>query len=70
MGKAARVPTIVRVEVGYVAYDTGAPRGEPSPAEEGVMADRLILATARAVLGEGVRVARRLPGAGVTDFAK
>ena len=69
MAKDTR-PAIVRVEVDYVVYDTGDPRGEPTSVEKGTMADRLILAAARAVLGEGVLVAHLAPVAEVTDFAK
>jgi hypothetical protein len=70
MAKASALPAIVRVEVGYVAYDTGDPRGKPDPAEERVMAERLIVAAARAVLGDGVLVVHRPQTARSGDFAK
>ena len=70
MAKASALPAIVHVEVRYVAYDSGDPRGKPDQAEEGVMAERLIVAAARAVLGGGVLVAHRRQAARPGDFAK
>lgn len=57
-GKRVR-PAIEQVEVVYVNYATGQPRGEPEAVELARMADRLVQAAARAVLGPGAKAVRR-----------
>ena len=70
MAKPSAVPTIIHVEVSYVAYDTGDPRAKPDTREARAMAERLILAAARTALGEGVVVVRRAAASGMTVQSK
>jgi hypothetical protein len=67
--KGAR-PAVEVVEVVYVDYATGRPRGAPTREERGRMADRLVQAAVQAVLGPGAKAVRRREPGGGSTFAR